>query len=119
MRRILRLPRIFHGALLRAARHDCLNLAQSTAYSAMVSLFPALIAAAAVISLLPDTAPLRFQLSIFFDRILPPDVSPLLQGYFIDSPTGPAPLMLLSLLSSQSDRRLQRHRDPYGRRSAR
>ncbi|HSY67863.1 MAG TPA: YihY/virulence factor BrkB family protein [Edaphobacter sp.] len=86
MRRVLRLPRIFHGAVLRAARHDCLNLAQSTAYSAMVSLFPALIVAAAVVSLLPDTAPLRFQLAILFDRILPPDVSPLLQGYFIDSP---------------------------------
>ncbi|HWY99819.1 MAG TPA: YihY/virulence factor BrkB family protein [Edaphobacter sp.] len=86
MRRLLRLPRVLHGTLLRAARHDCLNLAQSTAYSAMVSLFPALIAAAAVVSLLPDTAPLRFQLSTFFDRILPPDVSPLLEGYFVDSP---------------------------------
>jgi membrane protein len=51
-----------------------------------VSLFPALIVAAAVISLLPDNAPFRFQLSAFFDRILPPDVSPLLQGYFVDSP---------------------------------
>ena len=88
MRRLLRLPRILHGTVLRAARHDCLNLAQSTAYSAMVSLFPALIVAAAVISLLPDTAPLRFQLSTFFDRILPPDVSPLLEGYFVDSPHG-------------------------------
>jgi membrane protein len=86
MRRLLRLPRILHGTLLRAARHDCLNLAQSTAYSAMVSLFPALIVAAAVVSLMPDTAPLRFQLSVFFDHILPPDVSPLLQGYFVDSP---------------------------------
>jgi membrane protein len=86
MRRLLRFPRILHGALLRAARHDCLNLAQSSAYSAMVSLFPALIVAAAVVSLLPDTAPIRFQLSAFFDRILPPDVSPLLQGYFVDSP---------------------------------
>ena len=65
--------------------HDCLNLAQSTAYSAIVSLFPALIFAAAVVSLLPDSAPVRFQLSLFFDRILPPDVSPLLQSYF-DSP---------------------------------
>jgi membrane protein len=89
MRRLLRLPRILHGSLLRAARHDCLNLAQSTAYSAMVSLFPALIVAAAVVSLLPDTAPLRFQLSAFFDRILPPDVSPLLEGYFVDSPHSP------------------------------
>jgi membrane protein len=89
MRRFLRLPRILHGTLLRAARHDCLNLAQSTAYSAMVSLFPALIVAAAVVSLLPDTAPIRFQLSAFFDRILPPDVSPLLEGYFVDSPHSP------------------------------
>lgn len=89
MRRLLRFPRILRGALLRAARHDCLNLAQSTAYSAMVSLFPALIVAAAVVSLLPDTAPVRFQLSAFFDRILPPDVSPLLEGYFVDSPHSP------------------------------
>lgn len=86
MRRLLRLLRILHGALLRAGRHDCLNLAQSTAYSAMVSLFPALIVAAAVVSLLPDNTPLRFQLSTFFDRILPPDVSPLLQSYFVDAP---------------------------------
>jgi membrane protein len=75
--------------MLRAARHDVLNLAQSTAYSAMVSLFPALIVVAAVISLVPDTAPIRFQLSAFFDRILPPDVSPLLEGYFVDSPHSP------------------------------
>lgn len=86
MRILLRFPRILQGTMLRAVRHDCLNLAQSTAYSAMVSMFPALIVAAAVVSLLPDTAPLRFQLSAFFDRILPPDVSPLLQGYFVDSP---------------------------------
>jgi membrane protein len=76
---------VFHGTLLRAMRHDCLNLAQSTAYSAMVSLFPALIVAAAFVSLVPDTTPLRFQLSVFFDRILPPDVSPLLQSYFVAS----------------------------------
>jgi membrane protein len=85
MRWLLSLPMIFHGTLLRAMRHDWLNLAQSTAYSAMVSLFPGLIVAAAIVSLLPDTTPLRFQLSIFFDRILPPDVSPLLQSYFVAS----------------------------------
>jgi membrane protein len=85
MKRLLRLPLIFHRALLRALSHDCLNLAQSTAYSAMVSLFPALIVAAAIVSLLPDTAPFRFQLSLFFNGILPPDVSPLLQSYFVAS----------------------------------
>ncbi len=89
MRRLLRLPRILHGATLRAGKHDCLNLAQSTAYSAIVSLFPALIVAAAVVSLMPDTTPIRFQLAAFFDRILPPDVSPLLQSYFVASPHSP------------------------------
>jgi membrane protein len=85
MSRLLRLPVILHRALLRALAHDCLNLAQSTAYSAMVSLFPALIVAAAIVSQLPDTAPFRFQLSLFFDGILPPDVSPLLQSYFVSN----------------------------------
>jgi membrane protein len=85
MTRLLRLPVLLHRALLRALDHDCLNLAQSTAYSAMVSLFPVLIVAAAIISLLPGTAPLRFQLSLFFDGILPPDVSPLLESYFVAS----------------------------------
>ena len=86
MRRLLRLPIIFHGAALRAMRHDCLNLAQSAAYSAIVALFPVLIVTAAVISLLPDSAPIRFQLALFFDRVLPPDVIPLLQSYFVASP---------------------------------
>ncbi|GGA53142.1 hypothetical protein GCM10011507_00250 [Edaphobacter acidisoli] len=74
---------------MRALRHDCFYLAQSTAYSAIISLFPTLIVAAAVVSLLPYNAPLRFQLSVFFDRILPPDVSPLLQSYFVTSPHNP------------------------------
>jgi membrane protein len=52
----------------------------------MVALFPALIVLAAIIGRLPVTAPLRFQLAQFFDRILPYDVSPLLQGYFVDVP---------------------------------
>ena len=83
LRRLLRLPKILHGTARRALQHDLLNLAQSTAYSAMVSLFPALIVAAAVVSLMPDSAPIRFQLAGFFDRVLPPDVSPLLQSYFV------------------------------------
>lgn len=48
----------------------------------MVSLFPGLIVAAAVVTLLPDSAPLRTQAALFFDRVLPPDVSPILESYF-------------------------------------
>jgi membrane protein len=75
VKRLLRwyavVARALHRMLLSALDHDCLNVAQSTAYSAIVALFPALIVAAAVIGLLPDTAPVRFQLAEFFDRVLP------------------------------------------------
>lgn len=80
------LARALHRTLLAVVAHDCLNIAQSTAYSAMVALFPALVVAAAVVGLLPDTAPARFQLAAFFDRVLPPGVSPLLDVAFENMP---------------------------------
>ncbi len=77
---------MLHRTALAAGAHGCFNLAQSTAYSAIVALFPTLLVAAAVIGLLPDTAPVRFQLTAFFDRVLPPGVSPLLHAAFENSP---------------------------------
>ena len=65
-----------------ALSHDALTMAQATAYSAIVALFPALIVSAAALSLLPDTLAIRFQLAQFFDRVLPSNVSPLLEAYF-------------------------------------
>jgi membrane protein len=77
---------VWIGLLRRCAvsalDHDALTIAQATAYSAMVALFPALIVSAALVSLLPDTLPLRYQLAQFFDHILPSNVSPLLDAYF-------------------------------------
>ncbi len=92
---LLRLHILLHRAFLQAMRHDSFNLAQSCAYSAIVSLFPALIVATVVIGLLPDTAPIRYQLSIFFDRVLPSDVSPLLQSYFVASPQNDRPMRVI------------------------
>ncbi len=80
------LGRILIRSIVRALDHDCVNIAQSAAYSAMVALFPALIVSAAAVSLMPDSAPLRSQMSLFFDRILPQDVSPILQSYFVTTP---------------------------------
>lgn len=85
MRRALRIPVLLKRTVLSAVEHDCPNVAQSAAYSSIVALFPALILAAAVVGLLPDTAPVRFELAVFFHRVLPPDVTPLLQGYFVPS----------------------------------
>jgi len=77
---------VLHRTALRAADHDAFNLAQSAAYSAMVSLFPALIVAAALIALLPDNAPIHAQVGTLIARFLPSDVIPLLEGYFAPSP---------------------------------
>jgi membrane protein len=79
---LLALVRMLHRAVLSAIEHDALTVAQATAYSAMVALFPVLIVAAAVVSQLPDTQPLRMQMALFFDRVLPSNVSPLLDIYF-------------------------------------
>jgi membrane protein len=69
-------------AVLAAVEHDALTVGQAVAYSAMVALFPALIVAAAVVGLLPAAVPLRMQMAMFFERILPSNVSPLLDAYF-------------------------------------
>ena len=75
-------PVIFQRALAHALEDDALNIAQSAAYSAIVALFPVLIVLAAIVPLLPDTAPIRYELADVVRRILPADVTPLLEGYF-------------------------------------
>ncbi|WP_263365048.1 YihY/virulence factor BrkB family protein [Edaphobacter bradus] len=82
MKKLLRIPVVFHSAALSAADHDAFNLAQSAAYSAMLSLFPALIFAASIIALLPGATHIRGQVGTVFSRLLPPEVIPLLAGYF-------------------------------------
>ncbi len=64
-------------------QHDCINTAKATAYSAMFAIFPALLIAAAAVALLPYAAPLRYQLAVFFTRVLPASVAPLLEHYFV------------------------------------
>jgi membrane protein len=81
----VRLPGLLGRTFASVVEHDCLNIAQACAYSAMVSLFPGLIVAAAIFATLPDSAPIRTQAALFFDRILPDDVSPLLDSYFENS----------------------------------
>ena len=79
---------MFKRALAHALEDDALNVAQSAAYSAIVALFPALIVFAAVVPLLPDTAPIRYELADVAQRILPADVTPLLEGYFTPAAQG-------------------------------
>jgi len=66
-----------------AFQHDCVNIAKATAYSAIFAVFPALLVAAAAVTMLPQMNPMRFELALFFDRVLPATVGPMLENYFI------------------------------------
>jgi membrane protein len=81
-RSLLALAETLRRAVFAAISHDVLMLGQATAYSAIVALFPVLIVAAAVVGWVPDTLPLRMQMALFFDRVLPSNVAPLLDAYF-------------------------------------
>ncbi len=72
-------------AYWNAFQHDVLNTAKATAYSAIFALFPALIVFAALVAFLPYAGSLRYQLALFFDRVLPAAVAPLLEHYFLSA----------------------------------
>lgn len=87
--RALRISGMLKRAFAAMLDHDSINLAQSAAYSAIVALFPGLIVAAALITLLPDVNAFKIEAAGFFDEVLPPNVFPLLTSYFVNSTTGP------------------------------
>lgn len=98
MHRVGVLLQLVRFALVAALEHDVLNVAQAAAYSAVLALFPTLIVAAATVGLLPASLALRVQLGLFFTRILPDSVLPLLDRYFsVAHPSQTAGALLGSL----------------------
>jgi membrane protein len=89
IKRALRGLGTIKNAATRMVEHDAMNLAQSSAYSAIVALFPALIVTAALIALLPDVNAFKIEAGGFFDEVLPANVFPLLTSYFVGSTVGP------------------------------
>ncbi len=81
-RRAADLVRLLRRTFFAAVEHDAFTVAQATAYSAMVALFPALVVIAAVVALLPPWLPLKMQMADFFERVLPGNISPLMDWYF-------------------------------------
>jgi len=97
-RRGRRLLGLLRRAVQHAMKHDAMNLSQSASYSAIVSLFPALIVSAALIALLPNVAPLKVELAEFFDEVLPANTFSLLTSYFGSTPGAPHPHTVQSLV---------------------
>ena len=73
-------------AYWNAFQHDCLNNAKAAAYSAIFAIFPAVGVLAAVMTLLPDAAPLRTQWVAVLNRALPASVASMFETYFTSSP---------------------------------
>ena len=69
-------------AYWNAFQHDCLTTAKATAYSAIFAIFPVLGVVAALIALVPYSGPLRSQVALFADRVLPASVWPLFAEFF-------------------------------------
>lgn len=86
---VLAVAKNLRQAVLAALEHDAATVAQATAYAAVFALFPALVVAAALVPLLPDTVPFQAQMALFFDRVLPSSVEPMLRSYFEESNNNP------------------------------
>jgi membrane protein len=76
-------------AYWNAFQHDCLTTAKATAYSAIFAIFPALGFFAAMVTLLPYSGPVRWQITIFLRRVLPENVAPLFEQYLIRAHSTP------------------------------
>ncbi len=72
-------------ALWKAFGHNAFTIAKAAAYSELLSLFPALLVAAALLSKAPTTELVRSDVHTLLADLLPPDTMSLAQTYFTPS----------------------------------
>jgi membrane protein len=69
-------------AIWNAALHDAVLVAKAASYSAIVSVFPAMLVLAALVAVLPGADSLRHWIQIALADVLPEGATHLLGGYF-------------------------------------
>lgn len=78
--------RLFHHlrrAIWSAFGHSVFSMAKAAAYSAILSIFPALLVVTTVVAMMPAGGDVRGLLRAGFERILPPETMQLVQTYFV------------------------------------
>jgi len=80
---MLRLFQHLRRALWSAFGHGALSMAKAAAYSAILSIFPALLVVTTVFATMPSSDNVRGVLRAAFQQVLPPDTMQLVQSYFI------------------------------------
>jgi membrane protein len=75
--------RHFRRALRSALTHDVFTTAKAAAYSAILTLFPALLVMTTLLALTPETDDLANEVRSVFSHVLPADTMDLAQTYFL------------------------------------
>jgi membrane protein len=75
----------FRQALRKSVSHDVFITAKATAYSGILSLFPALLVLNTVLALTPETGNVTGELRAILAQLLPWDTMDFVQGYFLSS----------------------------------
>src|SRR5579872_5308677 len=88
----------FRLALWRAFQHDAFAVAKAAAFSAILTLFPAILVVASVLSMSHTTKAMLREVSHALGRILPEGTSDAVTQYFTGSK--PVPLKLLLIISA-------------------
>jgi len=74
----------FRRAVWKSISHDTFTIAKAAAYSAILSVFPALLVGTTLLAISPRTEGLRGEIHQAFDQLLPADTMTLVQDYFQD-----------------------------------
>jgi membrane protein len=80
MRNSKNLRHLWH-AVRQAVAHDVFTLAKAASYSAVVSLFPALLVLVFLLGLNPEAAGLQHTLNTLVTSLLPPNIVPVILNY--------------------------------------
>ncbi|MBW4045919.1 MAG: YihY/virulence factor BrkB family protein [Acidobacteria bacterium] len=76
-------------AMWKAFGHNAFATAKAAAYSAILSIFPAVLVATSLLALTPETSDASSDIRAVFSDLLPPDTMGLLQNYFQTSHARP------------------------------
>ena len=79
---LMRLIHSLRRAAWSAFSHSAFTNAKAAAYSAILSLFPALLVVTTLLALSPETDTFRGEIRTGFSELLPPDTMSLVQAYF-------------------------------------
>src|SRR5271165_4567249 len=96
---MLRFFRHFRTALWRAFQHDAFAVAKAAAFSAILTLFPAILILVSILSASHNTAALLREISHALGRILPEGTSATVLQYFTGKPVSANLLIPVSILT--------------------